>query len=133
MTPSRGVLLYGPPGCGKILLAKAIDNEGQTNFISIKGPHVLTIQSGGSEDHIRDVLDKARQAAPCVLFFDELDSIGKARGGLADRVMNHILTEMDRMDPKENVFIIGATSRPNIIDSAVLEPGNTMKIFCFLT
>ncbi|CAF1582285.1 unnamed protein product [Adineta steineri] len=123
MTPSRGVLLYGPPGCGKTLLAIAIANEGRTNFISIKCPDVLNMQSGGSEDHVWDVFDKARQAAPCVLFFNELDSIGKARGGPADRIMNHILTEMNRMDPKENVFIIGATSRPNIINSAVLEPG----------
>ena len=81
MTPSRGVLFYGPPGCGKTLLAKAIANECQANFISIKGPELLTMWFGESEANVRDVFDKARQAAPCVLFFDELDSIAKSRGG----------------------------------------------------
>ena len=77
MTPSRGVLFYGPPGCGKTLLAKAIANECQANFISVKGPELLTMWFGESEANVRDVFDKARQAAPCVLFFDELDSIGR--------------------------------------------------------
>ena len=81
MTPSKGVLFYGPPGCGKTLLAKAIANECQANFISIKGPELLTMWFGESEANVRDVFDKARQAAPCVLFFDELDSIAKSRGG----------------------------------------------------
>jgi len=130
MTPSRGVLFYGPPGCGKTLLAKAIANECQANFISIKGPELLTMWFGESEANVRDVFDKARQAAPCVLFFDELDSIAKARGGsggdaggAADRVINQVLTEMDGMGAKKNVFIIGATNRPDIIDPAVLRPG----------
>ncbi|CAF0906938.1 unnamed protein product [Adineta ricciae] len=130
MTPSRGVLFYGPPGCGKTLLAKAIANECQANFISIKGPELLTMWFGESEANVRDVFDKARQAAPCVLFFDELDSIAKSRGGsagdgggAADRVINQILTEMDGMGAKKNVFIIGATNRPDIIDSAILRPG----------
>jgi len=130
MTPSRGVLFYGPPGCGKTLLAKAIANECQANFISIKGPELLTMWFGESEANVRDVFDKARAAAPCVLFFDELDSIAKARGGgggdaggAADRVINQVLTEMDGMGAKKNVFIIGATNRPDIIDSAVLRPG----------
>lgn len=130
MTPSRGVLFYGPPGCGKTLLAKAIANECQANFISIKGPELLTMWFGESEANVRDVFDKARQAAPCVLFFDELDSIAKARGGssgdgggASDRVINQVLTEMDGMGAKKNVFIIGATNRPDIIDSAVLRPG----------
>ena len=130
MTPSRGVLFYGPPGCGKTLLAKAIANECQANFISIKGPELLTMWFGESEANVRDVFDKARQAAPCVLFFDELDSIAKSRGGsggdgggAADRVINQVLTEMDGMGAKKNVFIIGATNRPDIIDSAVLRPG----------
>uniref|UniRef100_A0A4W5RR38 vesicle-fusing ATPase n=1 Tax=Hucho hucho TaxID=62062 RepID=A0A4W5RR38_9TELE len=118
MTPSRGVLFYGPPGCGKTLLAKAIANECQANFISIKGPELLTMWFGESEANVRDVFDKARQAAPCILFFDELDSIAKSRGGgagdaggAADRVINQILTEMDGMSNKKNVFIIGATNR----------------------
>ncbi|CAM1321106.1 VCP (predicted), partial [Pycnogonum litorale] len=130
MTPSKGVLFYGPPGCGKTLLAKAIANECQANFISIKGPELLTMWFGESEANVRDVFDKARSAAPCVLFFDELDSIAKARGGsagdaggAADRVINQILTEMDGMSSKKNVFIIGATNRPDIIDSAILRPG----------
>jgi len=130
MTPSKGVLFYGPPGCGKTLLAKAIANECQANFISIKGPELLTMWFGESEANVRDVFDKARMAAPCVLFFDELDSIAKSRGGSAgdgggasDRVINQILTEMDGMGAKKNVFIIGATNRPDIIDPAILRPG----------
>merc|ERR1711981_1348569 len=130
MQPSRGVLFYGPPGCGKTLLAKAIANECQANFISIKGPELLTMWFGESEANVRDIFDKARSAAPCVLFFDELDSIAKSRGsglgdagGAADRVINQMLTEMDGMGAKKNVFIIGATNRPDIIDSAILRPG----------
>ncbi|XP_071823249.1 transitional endoplasmic reticulum ATPase isoform X1 [Apostichopus japonicus] len=130
MTPSKGVLFYGPPGCGKTLLAKAIANECQANFISIKGPELLTMWFGESEANVRDVFDKARQAAPCVLFFDELDSIAKSRGGnigdaggASDRVINQVLTEMDGMGSKKNVFIIGATNRPDIVDPAILRPG----------
>jgi transitional endoplasmic reticulum ATPase len=130
MSPSRGVLFYGPPGCGKTLLAKAIANECQANFISIKGPELLTMWFGESEANVREIFNKARAAAPCVLFFDELDAIAKARGsslgdagGAADRVINQILTEMDGMTAKKNVFIIGATNRPDIIDPAILRPG----------
>ncbi|KAF8932741.1 transitional endoplasmic reticulum ATPase [Dissophora ornata] len=130
MSPSRGVLFYGPPGCGKTLLAKAIANECQANFISIKGPELLTMWFGESEANVRDVFDKARAAAPCVMFFDELDSIAKARGnssgdggGAGDRVLNQILTEMDGMNAKKNVFVIGATNRPDQIDGALLRPG----------
>ncbi|KAF9964568.1 AAA ATPase cdc48 [Mortierella alpina] len=130
MSPSRGVLFYGPPGCGKTLLAKAIANECQANFISIKGPELLTMWFGESEANVRDVFDKARAAAPCVMFFDELDSIAKARGGSSgdaggagDRVLNQILTEMDGMNAKKNVFVIGATNRPDQIDTALLRPG----------
>merc|ERR1712227_1180514 len=130
MTPSKGVLFYGPPGCGKTLLAKAVANECQANFISIKGPELLTMWFGESEANVREVFDKARQSAPCVLFFDELDSIAKARGGgggdaggAGDRVINQILTEMDGVGAKKNIFIIGATNRPDIIDGAILRPG----------
>jgi transitional endoplasmic reticulum ATPase len=130
MQPSKGVLFYGPPGCGKTLLAKAIANECQANFISIKGPELLTMWFGESESNVRELFDKARGAAPCVLFFDELDSIARARGssggdagGAGDRVINQILTEMDGMGVKKSVFIIGATNRPDIIDPAVLRPG----------
>lgn len=130
MNPSKGVLFYGPPGCGKTLLAKAIANECQANFISIKGPELLTMWFGESEANVRDVFDKARAAAPCVMFFDELDSVAKARGnsagdagGAGDRVLNQILTEMDGMNAKKNVFVIGATNRPDQIDPALLRPG----------
>merc|ERR1712134_36932 len=130
MSPSKGVLFYGPPGCGKTLLAKAIANECQANFISVKGPELLTMWFGESEANVREVFDKARSAAPCVLFFDELDSIAKSRGGsvgdaggAADRVINQVLTEMDGMGAKKNVFIIGATNRPDIIDTALMRPG----------
>jgi len=130
MQPSKGVLFYGPPGCGKTLLAKAIANECQANFISIKGPELLTMWFGESESNVRDVFDKARSASPCVLFFDELDSIARSRGsssgdggGAGDRVINQILTEMDGVGAKKSVFIIGATNRPDIIDSAVMRPG----------
>jgi len=130
MSPSKGVLFYGPPGTGKTLLAKAIANECQANFISIKGPELLTMWFGESESNVRDAFDKARSAAPCVMFFDELDSIAKSRGGgggdaggAGDRVVNQILTEMDGMNSKKNVFVIGATNRPDQIDPALLRPG----------
>ncbi|CAL4960299.1 unnamed protein product [Urochloa decumbens] len=130
MSPSKGVLFYGPPGCGKTLLAKAIANECQANFISVKGPELLTKWFGESEANVREIFDKARQSAPCVLFFDELDSIATQRGGsvgdaggAADRVLNQLLTEMDGMNAKKTVFIIGATNRPDIIDPALLRPG----------
>ncbi|GJN09064.1 hypothetical protein PR202_ga27034 [Eleusine coracana subsp. coracana] len=119
-----------PPGCGKTLLAKAIANECQANFISVKGPELLTMWFGESEANVREIFDKARQSAPCVLFFDELDSIATQRGssvgdagGAADRVLNQLLTEMDGMNAKKTVFIIGATNRPDIIDPALLRPG----------
>ncbi|KAK6153279.1 hypothetical protein DH2020_012918 [Rehmannia glutinosa] len=103
MSPSKGVLFYGPPGCGKTLLAKAIANECQANFISVKGPELLTMWFGESEANVREIFDKARQSAPCVLFFDELDSIATQQ--------------------RKTVFIIGATNRPDIIDPALLRPG----------
>ena len=130
MSPSKGVLFYGPPGCGKTLLAKAIANECQANFISVKGPELLTMWFGESESNVREIFDKARASAPCVLFFDELDSIAVQRGGssgdaggAADRVLNQLLTEMDGVGSKKTVFIIGATNRPDIIDPALLRPG----------
>ena len=131
MQPSKGVLFYGPPGCGKTLLAKAIANECQANFISVKGPELLTMWFGESEANVREIFDKARQSAPCVLFFDELDSIAVARGGSSggdaggagDRVLNQLLTEMDGVGSKKTVFIIGATNRPDIIDPALMRPG----------
>jgi transitional endoplasmic reticulum ATPase len=122
LSPSRGVLFYGPPGTGKTLLAKAVANECSANFISIKGPELLSMWFGESESNIRDIFDKARAAAPCVVFLDELDSIAKSRGGsvgdaggASDRVVNQLLTEMDGMTSKKNVFVIGATNRPELL------------------
>jgi transitional endoplasmic reticulum ATPase len=130
MNPPRGVLFFGPPGCGKTLMAKAIANECQANFLSVKGPELLTMWFGESEANVREIFDKARQSAPCVLFFDELDSIAKARGGsigdaggAGDRVMNALLCEMDGITQKKTLFIIGATNRPDILDPAILRPG----------
>lgn len=130
MNPSKGVLFYGPPGCGKTLLAKAVANECSSNFISVKGPELLTMWFGESEGNVREVFDKARAAAPCVLFFDELDSVGTARGsgagdagGAGDRVLNQLLTEMDGAGAKKNLFFIGATNRPEILDEALIRPG----------
>lgn len=130
MSPSRGVLFYGPPGCGKTMMAKAIAKECKANFISIKGPELLTMWFGESEGNVRNLFDKARQSAPCILFFDELDSIAVKRGnsvgdagGTPDRVLNQLLTEMDGINAKKTVFVIGATNRPDIIDPAMLRPG----------
>jgi transitional endoplasmic reticulum ATPase len=130
MSPSKGVLFYGPPGCGKTLLAKAIANECGANFISIKGPELLTQWFGESEANVRELFDKARAAAPCILMFDEMDSIAKTRGSggaggseAGDRVINQILTEIDGVGARKNVFVIGATNRPDILDPAVIRPG----------
>merc|ERR1712157_600506 len=129
-SPSRGCLLWGPPGCGKTLLAKAIASECAANFISIKGPELLTMWFGESEANVRDIFDKARNASPCILFFDELDAIARARGGSSgdaggagDRVMNQLLTEMDGINPAKQIFFIGASNRPDIIDPALKRPG----------
>ncbi|KAK7677398.1 AAA ATPase cdc48 [Cerrena zonata] len=130
LAPSKGVLFFGPPGTGKTLLAKAVATEVSANFISVKGPELLSMWYGESESNIRDIFDKARAAAPTVVFLDELDSIAKARGGsqgdaggASDRVVNQLLTEMDGMNAKKNVFVIGATNRPDQIDPALLRPG----------
>lgn len=130
MSPSKGVLFYGPPGCGKTMLAKAIANECGANFISIKGPELLTQWFGESEANVRELFDKARAASPCILMFDEMDSIAKTRGGggggsseAGDRVINQILTEIDGVGARKNVFVIGATNRPDILDPAVIRPG----------
>ncbi|KAF3650996.1 Thioredoxin-like protein [Capsicum annuum] len=130
MFSSKGVLFYGPPRSGKTLLTKAIENKCPANFISIKGLEFLTIWFGESEANIREIFDKARASVPCVLFFDELDSIATQRGssvggveGAADKVLNQLLTQMDGMNANKNVFIIGATNRLEIIDPTLLRPG----------
>ena len=130
MSPSKRVLFYSCFRTGKVLLANVIANETQANFISINGRELLTMWFADYEENARDVFEKEPAAAPCVMFFDELDSIAKARGsssgdagGAGDRVLNQILTEMDGMNVKKNVFIIGATNRPDQIDPALLRPG----------
>uniref|UniRef100_A0A7S0HIX5 Vesicle-fusing ATPase n=1 Tax=Phaeocystis antarctica TaxID=33657 RepID=A0A7S0HIX5_9EUKA len=129
MSPSKGMLLYGPSGCGKTLVAKAIANEVQSNFISVKGPELLSMWFGESEQNVRELFNKARGAAPCILFFDEIDSIAKKRGAsggggeAGDRIVNQILTEIDGVGSKKSVFVIGATNRPDILDPAVMRPG----------
>ncbi|KAH0576258.1 Cell division protein 48 [Spironucleus salmonicida] len=127
--PSRGCLFFGPPGNGKTLLAKAIANECQSNFISVKGPELMSKWVGESERGVRQIFDKARQAQPCVLFLDELDSIAKHRGGggggegVTDRMVNQLLTEIDGVGAKKSVFVIGATNRPDTIDPALIRGG----------
>jgi len=131
MSPSKGMLLYGPSGCGKTLVAKAIANEVKSNFISVKGPELLSMWFGESEQNVRELFNKARGAAPCILFFDEIDSIAKPRGSggggggsdSGDRIVNQILTEIDGVGAKKSVFIIAATNRPDMLDSAVMRPG----------
>jgi len=132
MEASRGVLFYGPPGCGKTLMAKAIANECGANFISVKGPELLNAWFGGSEANVRDLFDKARAASPCILFFDEMDSLARARGGGAggggssdtsDRVINQLLSEIDGIGSGKTLFVIGATNRPDILDPGIMRPG----------
>ncbi|RLE71548.1 MAG: AAA family ATPase [Thermoprotei archaeon] len=132
--PPKGVLLYGPPGCGKTLLAKAVATESGANFISVKGPEILSKWVGESEKAIREIFSKARQAAPCIIFFDEIDSIVPRRGmrggdsGVTDRIVNQLLTEMDGITRLEGVVVLGATNRPDILDPALLRPGRFDRV-----
>lgn len=127
--PPKGTLLYGVPGTGKTLLAKAVANESEANFISVKGPELLSKWVGDSEAGVREVFRKARQAAPTVIFFDEIDSIASSRGGndgdsgVTKRVVNQLLTEMDGMEELEDVAVIAATNRPDILDAGLMRPG----------
>ncbi|KAG2056526.1 AAA-domain-containing protein [Suillus hirtellus] len=126
-----GLLLYGYPGCGKTLLASAVAKECGLNFISIKGPELLNKYIGQSEKSVRDIFDRASAAKPCVLFFDEFDSIAPKRGhdstGVTDRVVNQMLTQMDGAEGLDGVYVLAATSRPDLIDSALLRPGRLDK------
>eukprot|EP00347_Sterkiella_histriomuscorum_P014105 403362151 len=132
LSAPAGVLLYGPPGCGKTLVAKAVSNESKANFISIKGPELLNKYVGESEKAVRQLFKRARASAPCVIFFDELDSLCPKRGSdnntSSERVVNQLLTEMDGLDDRRDVFVIAATNRPDIIDPAMLRPGRLDKL-----
>jgi transitional endoplasmic reticulum ATPase len=127
--PPKGILLFGPPGCGKTMLARAVATESEANFISIKGPELFSKWVGESEKAIREVFRKGRTAAPSIVFFDELDSVVPRRGmgfgdsGVSERVISQLLTELDGIESLVNVVVIGATNRPDIIDPAILRPG----------
>jgi transitional endoplasmic reticulum ATPase len=132
--PPKGILLYGPPGTGKTMIAKAVATTSEANFISIKGPELISKWVGESEKGIREVFRKARQAAPCIVFFDELDAIAPRRGGsegdshVTERVISQMLTEMDGLEDLKGVVVIGASNRPDIIDEALLRPGRFDRI-----
>jgi transitional endoplasmic reticulum ATPase len=132
--PPRGVLLYGPPGTGKTLLAKAVATESGANFIAVRDPEVLSKWVGESERAVRKTFERARQVAPAVIFFDEIDSIATARGyrfdssGVTDRIVNQMLTEMDGIQPLKNVVVIAATNRAELVDPALLRPGRFDRI-----
>jgi transitional endoplasmic reticulum ATPase len=132
--PPKGILLYGPPGTGKTMIAKAVAATSEANFISIKGPELISKWVGESEKGVREVFRKARQAAPCVVFFDEIDAIAPRRGGsegdghATERVISQMLTELDGLEDLKGVVVIGATNRPDIIDEALLRPGRFDRI-----
>ena len=133
ITPPKGVLLYGPPGCGKTLLARVVATESEANFISIKGPEIFSKWVGESEKAIREIFRKARTASPAVIFLDEVDSIVPRRGGgsdsgVSERVISQLLTELDGLEPLQNVVVIAATNRPDIIDPALMRPGRFDKL-----
>ncbi len=131
--PPKGVLMFGPPGTGKTLLAKAVATESEANFISIKGPELLSKFVGESERIVRETFRKARQAAPAIIFFDEIDSIVPARGssfdsGVTERVVSQILTELDGLEELKNVVVVAATNRPELVDPAMLRPGRLDRL-----
>ncbi len=132
ISPPKGVLLYGPPGSGKTLIAKAVANEANANFIAVKGPELLSKWVGESERAVRKIFKKARQMAPSIIFFDELDSIAVNRGGdssgVSDKVLNQILTELDGIENLRGVIVLAATNRPDLIDNALLRPGRFDKL-----
>jgi transitional endoplasmic reticulum ATPase len=132
--PPRGILLYGPPGTGKTMLAKAVAKESQANFIQVKGPELLSMWVGKSEEGVRKIFERARQVSPCIIFFDEIDSLASRRGGgeygnkVTEQVLNQLLAEMDGIEELKDVVIIGATNRPDILDPAILRPGRFDRI-----
>ena len=126
--PPTGVLLFGPPGCGKTLLAKAVANESGANFISVKGPELLSMWVGESEKHVRDIFRRAKQVAPAIIFFDEIDALVPKRGmsqndNVSERVVSQVLAEISGLEDLHDVVVIAATNRPDIIDTALLRPG----------
>jgi transitional endoplasmic reticulum ATPase len=131
--PPKGILLYGPPGTGKTLLAKAIAKESEANFIQVKGPSLLSMWVGKSEEGVRKIFERARQVSPCIIFFDEIDSLAGKRGlehgnKVTERVLNQLLSEMDGIEDLSNIIVIGATNRPDMLDSALLRPGRFDRI-----
>jgi transitional endoplasmic reticulum ATPase len=134
--PPKGILLYGPPGTGKTLLAKAVANESEANFIQVKGPELLSMWVGKSEEGIRKIFNKARQVSPCIIFFDEIDSLAHKRGSdsfgggskVTESVLNQLLAEMDGIEDLQNVVVVGATNRPDMLDSALMRPGRFDRI-----
>jgi transitional endoplasmic reticulum ATPase len=134
ITPPKGILLYGPPGCGKTLLARAVATESKANFISIKGPELLSKWVGESEKAIREVFRKAKMASPCIIFFDEFDSIAPSRGrhtsdsGVSEKVLSQFLTELDGLEIMKDIVVIAATNRPDILDPALIRPGRIDRI-----
>ncbi|NCO11095.1 ATPase [Candidatus Pacearchaeota archaeon CG_4_9_14_0_2_um_filter_39_13] len=131
--PPRGLLLYGPPGTGKTLLAKAVAKESEANFIQVKGPSLLSMWVGKSEEGVRKVFERARQVAPCIIFFDEIDALAGKRGmdhgtKVTERVLNQMLAEMDGIEDLKSVMVIAATNRPDLLDSALLRPGRFDRI-----
>ncbi len=135
--PPRGILLFGPSGAGKTLLAKAVANECGLNFISIKGPEIMSKWVGESEKAVREIFKKARQAAPCIIFLDELDSIASTRGfdsdgGVSKRIVDQLLTSIDGLEENMGVFILGATNRPDLLDRSLLRPGRFDKLILIM-
>jgi transitional endoplasmic reticulum ATPase len=133
ISPPKGILLYGPPGTGKTLLAKAVATESEANFISIKGPELLSMWVGEAERGVRKIFKKARQVSPCIIFFDELDAIAPKRGtevgnNVTERMVNQLLTELDGVESLNDVVFIAATNRPDLIDPALLRPGRIDKL-----
>ena len=131
--PSRGILLYGPPGTGKTLLAKAVAKESGANFIQVKGPSLLSMWVGKSEEGMRKIFERARQVAPCIIFFDEVDALAGKRGietgtKVTERVLNQMLAEMDGLEDLKDILVVGATNRPDMLDPALLRPGRFDKI-----
>jgi SpoVK/Ycf46/Vps4 family AAA+-type ATPase len=132
ITPPKGMLLYGPPGCSKTLMAKALATETGMNFLAIKGPEIFNKYVGESERMIREIFRKARAASPSIIFFDEIDAMTTSRGNqggsVSDRILAALLNEMDGIESLVNVTILAATNRPDVIDSALLRPGRIDRI-----